>query len=53
MILDKSRLELATHAVIDALSEFEPEYKIAALHFLIDSFPEEYTLISKEDGVAE
>jgi hypothetical protein len=47
-ILDNNILEKACHKVIDALSEFEPEYKIASLKMLIDSFPKDYTMIEKK-----
>lgn len=48
MILDNELLVKATHAVIDVLSPFPPEYKIAALHTLIESFPEGYVMTQKD-----
>ena len=45
MTLDSDRLQKACNKVIDALNEFEPEYKIAALKMLIDSFPKDYIMV--------
>jgi len=49
-ILDNERLEKACNAVIHSLSGYEPEYKIAALHKCIDSFPAEYLIAEKSTG---
>lgn len=46
--IKSERLTLAIDAVIEALKPFPPEYKIAALHTLIESFPAEYILWSEE-----
>jgi hypothetical protein len=45
--LDPERLAAACDAVVDALKSWPPEYKIAALHILIDSFPSEYIMAEK------
>lgn len=48
MEIDKDKLTAACDAVIDALKPWPPEYKIAALHMLIDSFPAEYVMAEKK-----
>jgi hypothetical protein len=42
--IDPKTLSQACDAVIDALEPYHPSVKIAALHTLIDTFPETYLI---------
>jgi hypothetical protein len=45
--LDSNKLDKGCQSVIDCLHDYAPEYKIAILRLLIDSFPVDY--IMKEE----
>ena len=47
--LDNKILENGCNEVINALSKYPVPYKIAILSTLIDSFPAEYMVVSKEE----
>ena len=48
--LNNKLLEKGCTEVIDALSKYSVPYKIAILSTLIDSFPAEYMVVSKEES---
>lgn len=43
--LNKDLLTQGAGEVIDTLKKYDKEYKIAILHYLMDTFPEEYYII--------
>ncbi len=45
--LDGAIMESASSAVIDALSPFPKQVKIATLHMLMESFPEPYEIVER------
>lgn len=49
-LLDKKTLIKGCGEVIDVLNKYNPEYKIGILHYLMDTFPEEYVIIEKKGG---
>lgn len=48
-LIEKDKLTMGCNEVIDTLSKYTPEYKLAILHFLIKTFPKDYEIIEVQN----
>jgi hypothetical protein len=49
-LIEQDKLEFICIEVIEVLKKYPHEYKLAALHILLSSFPEKYELIEVKNG---